>query len=351
MFASCENEDVQPLPSNEADIIEYSVLNYFTDVEINEETGLVMLKFPLEVTSVEGAIAEFILSEGAQATVDGILQVSGQSQIDLKGTLNYVVTAEDQITEKKWQIKGTNNTYSIDWGLGYFEKNRWSLNRSYNWYIDQWNTGEHYYENCGPASTTMAAKWSDESFTETTQDARDTFHPDGGWWNTTDISNYLSSFNIPHEFLALFSDSEYSGKILKDELDAGNILILCTDMYYIRPSLSDFYRVDKFYRTASDGWGHFFIVKGYKQVDDYLFFETYDPYNSEKAYADGTPKGKDRYYRVEDVYLATSNWWNYAISVSEKGTENKSRNKIIKDISKVPVKWGGRKGIDKNGIE
>lgn len=341
MFTSCEDENVQPLLSDEADIIEYSVLNYFSDVEINEETGLVLLKFPMEVTSVEGAVAEFTLSEGAQATIDGTLQVSGKTQNDFKGTLYYVVTAEDQINKKKWQIKGTNNAYSIDWGLGNFERKTLSLNRSYNWYIDQWNTGKYNFENCGPSSTTMAAKWSDESFTESTQDARNTYHSDGGWWNTTNISDYLSSFHIPHHYIALSSDAETSGNILKEELNAGNILILCTDMYYIRPSLSVFYRVDKFYRTASDGWGHFFIVKGYKIVDGHLFFETYDPYNSEKSYSDGTPMGKDRYYRVEDVYLATSNWWNYAISVSEKGTKNKSTIQGIKDISKVPVKWGG----------
>jgi len=58
-------------------------------------------------------------------------------------------------------------------------------------------------------------------------------------------------------------------------------------------------RVDKYYE---EGFDHFIILKGYKQVDNELFFEVYDPWGLGETYADGTPKGENRYYRYEDIF-------------------------------------------------
>ena len=109
-------------------------------------------------------------------------------------------------------------------------------------------------------------------------------------------------------------------------------MILCLDMYYIRDGTNSEWRMDKFYTTGSTGWGHFIVVKGYRQVDGELYFEVYDPYGFGRTYNDG--KGKDRYYRSEDIYEATSIWWNYTIVVSEKGDKSSAEKSL--DPSEIP---------------
>ena len=105
----------------------------------------------------------------------------------------------------------------------------------------------------------------------------------------------------------------------------------------IRNGPNDDRRIDKFYST-SPGWGHFLVVKGYRKVNGEFFYEIYDPNSWDAKYTSGELKGSGRYYRTEDVYTATSIWWNYAIVVSQKGA--KSENIQIQDISDIPVKWG-----------
>jgi hypothetical protein len=91
-------------------------------------------------------------------------------------------------------------------------------------------------------------------------------------------------------------------------------------MYYVsNPSTNVNYHVDKFYNTASTGWGHFFVVKGYKQMDGEFYFQIYDPYSFAAVYGDGSLKGKDRFYKYSDVFGASHIWWNYAIVVGKKG--------------------------------
>jgi len=111
-------------------------------------------------------------------------------------------------------------------------------------------------------------------------------------------------------------------------------------MYCIRYESFGEHRINKFYQTNSSGWGHFIVVKGYKQVDEIFYFEIYDPFSLGQMYKDNTLKGKNRYYRSDDIYTATSIWWNYAIVVSEKGSKNKSKANYIKNTTLIPDMWG-----------
>lgn len=189
-----------------------------------------------------------------------------------------------------------------------------SNNVDYDWYIDQANTGQYSGINCGPASTTMSIKWANPNFTRTAEDARNFYLPDlTGWWYTSDIVNYLNYYEVNNFILSLNSGI---GELTR-ELDAGNIAILCLDMYYITYQEKERWRVDKFYTTDNTGWGHFIVAKGYKIVDEELYIEVYDPNNYSNTYADGTLKGKDRYYRANDISNSAEIWWNYAIVVSK----------------------------------
>jgi hypothetical protein len=109
-------------------------------------------------------------------------------------------------------------------------------------------------------------------------------------------------------------------------------------MFYVRNEADSKLRVDKFYTAASVGWGHFIVLKGYREVNDKVYFEVYDPYCNSLKYSDGTLKGKDRYYRSEDIFSATSKWWNYAIVISQAGDRKGVQGGL--DPSTVPVQWG-----------
>lgn len=224
-------------------------------------------------------------------------------------------------------------------GLGKNLQNEKSNNVPYEWYIDQGSTGEFSFINCGPSSVTMAIKWADESFSKTTEDARNTYQPTGGWWYTSDIRTYLNDYQIANATVSLNHIMD-----INQHIDDGNIIILCLDIFYVREEQNPKHHLDKFYSTASKDAGHFIVVKGYKIVDDNLFYEVYDPWSLGLKYNDGSLKGKDRYYRAEDLNIATQAWWKYAIIVSPKGISRSGLNKIQGvDVDKIEDKYGGIK--------
>jgi hypothetical protein len=185
--------------------------------------------------------------------------------------------------------------------------------KHYSWYIDQKYTGPHSNNNCGPASVTMAANWSDSSFVSSCEDARETYRPDGGWWYTNNIVDYLNLHSIPNSVVA-FTDSAQIEKIIEE----GAVVILCLNTAHLRRTLKTNQRVDRFYSYAD---GHFLVVKGVRVIDDQMYFETYDPNNWGMTYYDKTQKGKNRHYRSEDIAKAVSLWWNYLIIVYPKGAD------------------------------
>ncbi|MBN1415870.1 MAG: hypothetical protein JW973_12275 [Bacteroidales bacterium] len=304
-----------------ADIYNYRIIETVTDGFINTSDSTILLDFSSGFASAENLTAEFSISEGATAMIGSVIQVSGVTANNYEKPLALKITAEDGNNTSNWQIIGINNDYTYDWGLGGFLENSFSRERDYDWYLDQGETGQYKYENCGPTSTVMAAKWSDRNFTQTPVDARSAYHSDGGWWYTDDISNYLTDYGIPHTISGLGIHKAENEQIIRSGLDNGFVVLLCLDMYYITATEVQEYRVDKFYYTGAPGWGHFIIVKGCTTVDGNVFFEVYDPYSMGKRYYDGSLKGKNRYYRSEDIYSATRKWWNYVFLISEKNNK------------------------------
>ena len=229
-------------------------------------------------------------------------------------------------------IKLPKNTLERSYGLGINLDSEHSNNDSYNWYFDQMNTGTYSSINCGPTSVTMAIKWVNGSFDKTPLDARNTYRSGGGWWYTDDIINYLNRYSVNNKTINIFDIDS-----IQRQIDLGNIAILCLDMYYIRSQEKNKWHLDKFYGTSNKGWGHFIVIKGYKVVDEQVFYEAYDPNSWGAQYNDGTAKGKDRYYRSQDLDSAVINWWNYAIIISKVNL--KSSNGGV-DITKITHKPG-----------
>ncbi|HAS73074.1 MAG TPA: hypothetical protein DCS67_02900 [Clostridiales bacterium UBA8960] len=194
------------------------------------------------------------------------------------------------------------------WGLGKKLIDYVSNDRAYDWYIDQGNTGSHSGANCGPSSVAMAAKWVDESFDKTAEDARKKFRPLGGWWYGDDIEGCLDYFKV--DYTLIYLENAYT---LMSIIDSGKIAIVNNSMSYIPLVTGETSRVNRFYTFDS---GHYFIVKGYVKVDTKTYFEVYDPNNWDMTYSDGTEMGKNRYYDSESLMKSIENWYPYAVMIN-----------------------------------
>ena len=183
-------------------------------------------------------------------------------------------------------------------------------NRTYDWYIDQAHTGDHSMSNCGPTSVAMAAKWADEAFEGTPEKARDAFRPEGGWWYSDDIEESLKLFKVDYDSI-LIEDIN----TLRSIIDSGRIAIINNSMGYITRETDTTAHTNRFYDFDS---GHYLILKGYALVDQYTYFEVYDPNNWDMTYEDGTPMGKDRYYEASVFMDSIENWYPYAIVINSE---------------------------------
>jgi hypothetical protein len=216
-------------------------------------------------------------------------------------------------------LEFTNQTFWYDWNYYYQSPflNTWGLgtnqnayahqDRSYDWYIDQADTGTYSGNNCGPSSVTMGCKWFDPDFSRTAEDARNTYPEGGGWWYTYDIINYLNLYSIPNTTSYYTDTNQFVGL-----LDQGNVAILCIDTTYLHQDYTSEHRTGRFYGFSG---GHFIVVKGYRAVDNALYFEVYDPNNWHAAYADAKPKGRNRHYVAADLENAMTHWWPYLIVI------------------------------------
>lgn len=205
-------------------------------------------------------------------------------------------------------------------GLGRELEKEFSNDVGYEWYFDQRYTGEFSSINCGPTSVTIAAKWALKDFSKSPEDARNTYRALGGSWYTSDMVAYLSDHQISNHIVEL-----EDMRSMITEIDAGNIFILCLDMFYVSYNPDKNFRFGRFFTSTSSGTGHFIVVKGYKIVDGITYFEVYDPLSNGRRYSDGTPKGKNRYYTSEDLDMATNEWWDYAIVVSKNNNASRVR--------------------------
>jgi len=184
-----------------------------------------------------------------------------------------------------------------------------SNDRPYNWYIDQGDTGTHAGNNCGPSSVVMVSIWQDENFKVTPQEARGEFRSFGGWWYTDDIKDFFDKHSISYDV------DDYDGTMeLISTLEAGHIILLCIDTTYIEEKDETDSFIGKFYDY--DG-GHFLVVKGFTYLDGTLYFEVYDSNCWGESYQDGSPKGKDRLYRADELHESIEVWWDYYFIIED----------------------------------
>jgi hypothetical protein len=271
ILSNCSKKD-QPSPQD-TNILTYSIQNTPAQVSILPSQHVIDIRFPDSIVDPESTVANFTLSPGCKATIKNIEQVSGVSKNNYLKMFVYTVSAG--VNSSDWKVTSTNNDYTASLGLGNFFQQSASNDCSYPWYIDQAYTGPFSYVNCGPTCVTMACKWADSTFTKTPEDARNAYRPEGGDWYADDITFYLRDNNIPNSTLALPATTEGTMQTLKRQVDLHQIVILLLDMHYVRFTSDASSHADYFY-NATDTTGHFIIVKGYKQVDNEMFFEVYE---------------------------------------------------------------------------
>ncbi len=61
----------------------------------------------------------------------------------------------------------------------------------------------------------MALKWSNENYNYNTEYARSKIRPNGGWWYTSEIVSYLTSYNTS----SIYMDGENNMDLYKGLLD------------------------------------------------------------------------------------------------------------------------------------
>jgi len=213
------------------------------------------------------------------------------------------------------------------WGLGKVESKYVSLNRDYDWFIDQNTTGLGSRRNCVPTCAIMAARWSDADFAKTVADIRsDTYLYNSSGvlsgMHLSEMYHWLSDNGIP------VNRGYQSGMTLsrmKEHLDNGDIMIVGINMYNITYNKNSEQRTGKHYfsfngsRVYLDSANHAVVVKGYRVVDGTTYFEVYDPASGER-YPDGTYKGKDRYYLADEVINSGRHFGGDYLIISPKDT-------------------------------
>ncbi len=320
VLTGCKKDDViDPSLSELPAFVNFSIESETQATVINRNAKTVSVKLG-NLEDWSALKVNFDLSASGQVFFKNEALISGTSTLDLSKQVEIEVKSPDGTQSTTWKIEHTSALEN--YGLGKWLTSATSLPASSNFYFDQGGTGAYQFINCGPTVATMAIKWSDPAFSLTPLDAREAILPEGGWWYTNNIANYLNSYNISTGYFGMpdtLSDEGYAKRI-KAIMDNGYAVIFCLDMYYVAAEPDSAKRVNKFYRTNAADWGHFILGRGYKEVDGKLWIDIYDPYSLGAKYT-GTNqlKGESRYYDVAELKKGADIWWKYVMAVAPKG--------------------------------
>lgn len=161
------------------------------------------------------------------------------------------------------------------------------IERPYDWFSDQNQSGNFSQDNCGPAVTSMILKWYNQANTLSAEDLRKETLPNGGWWSTKDIEKYMNTFQIPYQQKPFNNTAQ-----IINELKNNRIVLVSVDGFYF----------SEYYENAQSG--HFMLIKGYTNQNGIIRFETYNP-----------DSGKNYYYFADNIKAAADQWWQYYYAI------------------------------------
>jgi hypothetical protein len=336
---SCKKDSQQQiqqqsqLPSLETGLISFNIQGQLFPTAIDTDKNIISVVVPHTI-NLQNLTVNFSLANQVNASIKNTAINSG-SVIDLSKISYLTVTSADKKRSTTYQLNIETDLYYYGLRGNLISEN--SLNKNYNFYYDQFDGSEWASINCGPTVSTMAIKWADSTFTKTPVDARAMYNPQGGWWSTRNVNDYVSHSGIDVEQDTLSNlDS-----LVKVNIDKNHTLILCLDMYYVSYNNLASAHVNKFYITSAPAWGHFLLVKGYKQTTSTFYLEVYDPYsNGMEYYPSIIPhelRGQDRYYTSTDIKTATDLWNPYAFVIAPKGLLVSGSPKLGTSRIKKPI--------------
>ncbi|HEY4327217.1 MAG TPA: hypothetical protein VGN20_24740 [Mucilaginibacter sp.] len=265
-------------------------------------------------------VINFILAANVTATVNGAVVNSGAT-VDMSKLFYFKISSADGKRSSAFLV---NQQRELNyWGLPGNLISGKSLNRSYNFYFDQFAGTTSDNINCALATSTMAIKWADSTFTKTVVDAR-SMYLTAGEWSDRNMSDYMNYYGISHEVDSV-EDKTNIDSLVKTNIDNNRIMIFLVNMYYLTYNSSTYEHVNSFWLESFTGFGHCLLVKGYKQMSDRLYLETYDPYSAHNVYVPGViaqePIGQDRYYSSADIKNATAIYSTEAFVIAPKGQQ------------------------------
>lgn len=184
-----------------------------------------------------------------------------------------------------------------NWGLGKVETEYVSNDRDYTWYLGDKNKEPYLTENYSIVAAAMAAKWYDRSIDLDVRDIREEYKPEGGRLSTLEVFKILEDYNVNSEMVNGVSIDSFK-KHLKD----GAILLVTLNMEKVEHNRMLEERVGNFYKGYSD---EMLLIKGYRIVDENLFFEIYDPnIGHHQKFKNHSYKAVDRYYDNNELMNA-----------------------------------------------
>jgi len=228
----------------------------------------------------------------------------------------YTIIVKGEIISKydNIMLNGINEKFMVErikldesLGLGIYETDRKYIDRNYEWYIDQGNTGEHSENNSGPTVGIMAKKWLKKDSIIDVKRAREIYYPDGDEWFLVTLIDFFNEFSVS----ATVSEN-INNEDIKKQIDNENIVIAYIDPKYIPYESNEESHVNRFKIEEKK---HYIIIKGYIVVDDKLYYEVYDPYNFGSMYKNDKAKGKDRFYYQEGLINSIKNTWNNIVII------------------------------------
>lgn len=332
IFFSCKKEAgkspvTTPLPP--LNLSGFSVTGQMSGAFIDKAADTILVVVPYS-SDLHNLAVNFIVDAGTIVKLNNNAITSGALS-DLSQPFTLTILSSDQ--KRSVSFKGKVQTDLQYFGIAGSLVAENSLNKAYDFYLDQMDGSAYQSVNCGPTVSTMALKWGNQNFAGTPAGARGRIPENGGWWYTNDIQKYLSDNGMQ----SVIDTIDNVASVVKSRIDAGNLVILCLDMNYVPYDPVYNQHIQKFYQTTP-GWGHFLLVKGYKQTNTNFYLEIYDPNSNHLVYSgvdNSQLKGKDRYYNSIGINQATLNWWPYYIATAAPGQPlTASQRQRINSLSK-----------------
>ena len=174
-----------------------------------------------------------------------------------------------------------------------------SNNKDYNWYIDQTRTGKYSIDNCVPACTAMILKFLDPNSKDSAESLRNEYIVDGKGWIPDIMLDALKKRNI--KYIKYNFKRDYASETaIRRYVKNGYIAMFISDMTKINGIDNNKSTIGKRHNNP-DVKRHTFIVKGYKYINNELYFEVYDPDSGDIKYKNGQFTGQNRYYKSSEV--------------------------------------------------